>query len=29
VKVRLKLMTLFGKYNDPDVVKRFFMQSRN
>ncbi len=29
IKVRLKLMTLFGKYGDPDVVKRFFLQSRN
>ncbi len=29
VKVRLKLMALFGKYNDPDLVKRFFLQSRN
>ncbi len=29
VKVRLKLMALFGKYQDPDVVKRFFLQSRN
>jgi L-asparaginase len=29
IKVRLKLMALFGKYGDPDVVKRFFQQSRN
>lgn len=29
VKVRLKLMALFGKYDDADVVKRFFLQSRN
>ena len=29
VKVRLKLMALFGKYQDADVVKRFFLQSRN
>ncbi|HON33151.1 MAG TPA: asparaginase [Candidatus Syntrophosphaera thermopropionivorans] len=29
IKVRLKLMALFGKYGDPDVVKRFFLQSRN
>jgi L-asparaginase len=29
VKVRLKLMALFGKYDDPEVVKRFFQQSRN
>ncbi len=29
VKVRLKLMALFGKYQDPDIVKRFFLQSRN
>ncbi|MFO8144894.1 MAG: asparaginase [Candidatus Syntrophosphaera sp.] len=29
VKVRLKLMALFGKYEDPDVVKRFFLQSRD
>ncbi len=28
-KVRLKLMALFGKYQDPDLVKRFFLQSRN
>jgi L-asparaginase len=28
VKVRLKLMALFGKYRDPDVVRRFFLQSR-
>jgi len=27
VKVRLKLMALFGKYNDADVVRRFFKQS--
>lgn len=26
-KVRLKLMTLFGKYKDPEMVKRFFLQS--
>ncbi len=24
IKARLKLMALFGKYNDPDQVKRFF-----
>ncbi|MGC9362841.1 MAG: asparaginase [Candidatus Syntrophosphaera sp.] len=29
VKVRLKLMALFGKYGDPEVVKRFFLQSRD
>jgi L-asparaginase len=29
VKVRLKLMALFGKYNDPGVVKRFFLQGRD
>ncbi|HNT52911.1 MAG TPA: asparaginase [Candidatus Syntrophosphaera sp.] len=29
VKVRLKLMALFGKYQDADVVKRFFQQGRN
>jgi len=29
VKVRLKLMALFGKYQDPDIVKRFFLQCRN
>ena len=27
VKVRLKLMALFGKYHDVDIVKRFFKQS--
>ena len=27
VKVRLKLMALFGKYHDADVVQRFFKQS--
>jgi len=27
VKARLKLMTLFGKYQDADIVKRFFKQS--
>ncbi|HPM04675.1 MAG TPA: asparaginase [Candidatus Cloacimonas sp.] len=26
-KVRLKLMALFGKYHDADIVKRFFKQS--
>ncbi|PKN73093.1 MAG: asparaginase [Candidatus Cloacimonetes bacterium HGW-Cloacimonetes-3] len=29
VKVRLKLMALFGKYHDADVVRRFFLQSLN
>lgn len=29
VKVRLKLMALFGKYNDADTVRRFFLQSLN
>jgi L-asparaginase len=29
VKVRLKLMALFGKYKDPDLVRRFFSQSQN
>ncbi len=29
VKVRLKLMALFGKYDDPDLVKRFFSRSQN
>ncbi len=29
VKVRLKLMALFGKYQDPELVRRFFLQSRN
>lgn len=29
IKVRLKLMALFGKYNDPVLVKRFFSQSQN
>ncbi|MCB5295428.1 MAG: asparaginase [Candidatus Cloacimonadaceae bacterium] len=29
IKVRLKLMTLFGKYNDPELVRRFFSQSQN
>ncbi len=29
VKVRLKLMALFGKYDDPALVKRFFSQSQN
>ncbi|HNX38049.1 MAG TPA: asparaginase [Candidatus Cloacimonadota bacterium] len=28
-KVRLKLMALFGKYDDADTVKRFFLQNRN
>ncbi|MDD3578676.1 MAG: asparaginase, partial [Candidatus Cloacimonetes bacterium] len=28
VKVRLKLMALFGKYEDPDLVHRFFKQSQ-
>lgn len=28
-KARLKLMALFGKYNDPDVVRRFFLQGRD
>jgi L-asparaginase len=27
VKARLKLMALFGKYQDADIVKRFFQQS--
>jgi len=27
--VRLKLMALFGKYNDSDIVRRFFLQSRD
>ncbi|MDY0151066.1 MAG: asparaginase [Candidatus Cloacimonas sp.] len=27
VKIRLKLMALFGKYNDADTVRRFFKQS--
>ncbi|MDD2331770.1 MAG: asparaginase [Candidatus Cloacimonetes bacterium] len=27
IKVRLKLMALFGKYNDPETVRRFFLQS--
>jgi len=27
VKVRLKLMALFGKYHDADIVRRFFKQS--
>lgn len=26
-KVRLKLMALFGKHNDPEIVKRFLLQS--
>jgi len=29
LKVRLKLMALFGKYNDSDIVRRFFLQSRD
>ena len=29
VKVRLKLMALFGKYKDPELVRRFFSQSQN
>jgi L-asparaginase len=29
VKVRLKLMALFGKYHNTDVVRRFFLQSLN
>ena len=29
VKIRLKLMALFGKYHDTDVVRRFFLQSLN
>ncbi len=29
VKVRLKLMALFGKYHNADVVRRFFLQSLN
>jgi L-asparaginase len=28
IKVRLKLMALFGKYGDPDLVRRFFLQSQ-
>ncbi|MCB5278568.1 MAG: asparaginase [Candidatus Cloacimonetes bacterium] len=28
IKVRLKLMTLFGKYDDPELVRRFFSQSQ-
>ncbi|KAF5037842.1 hypothetical protein DSECCO2_560400 [anaerobic digester metagenome] len=28
IKVRLKLMALFGKYGDPELVKRFFLQSQ-
>jgi hypothetical protein len=28
LKVRLKLMALFGKYDDSDIVRRFFLQSR-
>lgn len=27
VKVRLKLMALFGKYKDADIVRRFFLQN--
>jgi L-asparaginase/Glu-tRNA(Gln) amidotransferase subunit D len=27
VKARLKLMALLGKYQDADIVKRFFKQS--
>ena len=26
IKVRLKLMALFGKYHDADIVRRFFLQ---
>lgn len=29
VKARLKLMALFGKYHDADVVRRFFLQNRD
>lgn len=29
LKVRLKLMALFGKYDDADIVRRFFLQSRD
>ncbi|HNZ06962.1 MAG: asparaginase [Candidatus Cloacimonetes bacterium] len=29
LKVRLKLMALFGKYDDSDIVRRFFLQSRD
>ncbi|HNQ44027.1 MAG TPA: asparaginase, partial [Candidatus Cloacimonadota bacterium] len=29
IKVRLKLMTLFGKYKDADTVRRFFLQSQD
>jgi L-asparaginase/Glu-tRNA(Gln) amidotransferase subunit D len=28
IKVRLKLMALFGKYDDADTVRRFFSQSQ-
>ncbi|MCD8480833.1 MAG: hypothetical protein LRZ88_11915 [Candidatus Cloacimonetes bacterium] len=28
IKVRLKLMALFGKYDDPELVRRFFLQSQ-
>ncbi len=28
IKVRLKLMALFGKYNDAELVRRFFLQSQ-
>jgi L-asparaginase len=28
IKVRLKLMTLFGKYKDAEIVRRFFKQSQ-
>ena len=27
IKVRLKLMALFGKYDDAEMVKRFFLQA--
>lgn len=28
-KARLKLMALFGKYNDPETVRKFFLQNIN
>lgn len=29
LKVRLKLMALFGKYEDAETVRRFFLQTRD
>lgn len=28
IKIRLKLMALFGKYDDPELVRRFFLQAQ-